>query len=134
MPVSEKPYLLVIEDDPGLSQQLLWSFENYEVIVANNRKEAIAKLRRFEPGIVTLDLGLPPDPNGYQEGLNTLQEITALSPGTKVIMVTGQTDRKIAMQAIGLGAYDYYVKPIDPQALSLIIDRAFYLHTLEKEH
>lgn len=129
-----KPYLLVVEDEPGLREQLQWSFENYEVIFAENKNDAIAKLRRYEPGVVTLDLGLPPDPNGYEEGLSTLREIIALAPRTKVIMVTGQTDRKIAMQAIHMGAYDFYVKPIDGQALNLIVARAFYLYDLEKEH
>ncbi len=132
--MNEKPHLLVVEDDPGLRQQLMWSFENYEVIIAQDRKEAIAKLRRFEPKVVTLDLGLPPNPNGYEEGLSTLQEIISLAPDTKVIMVTGQTSRKIAVEAISLGAYDFYVKPIDPRALALIVDRAFYLDTLEREH
>ncbi|MGD9593040.1 MAG: response regulator, partial [Candidatus Berkiella sp.] len=132
--MSEKPYLLVIEDDPGLREQLKWSFENYEVIIAQDQKEAIAKLRRFEPRVVTLDLGLPPNPCGYEEGLNTLREIISLAPQTKVIMVTGQTSRKIAVEAISLGAYDFYVKPIDPRALALIVDRAYYLDTLEREH
>ncbi len=132
--MNEKPHLLVVEDDPGLREQLTWSFENYEVIIAQDRKEAIAKLRRFEPRVVTLDLGLPPNPCGYEEGLNTLQEIISLAPDTKVIMVTGQTSRKIAVEAISLGAYDFYVKPIDPRALALIVDRAFYLDTLEREH
>ncbi len=131
---NEKPYLLVIEDDPGLREQLMWSFDNHEVIIAQDRKEAIAKLRRFEPRVVTLDLGLPPNPCGYEEGLNTLREIISLAPDTKVIMVTGQTSRKIAVEAISLGAYDFYVKPIDPRALALIVDRAFYLDTLEREH
>ncbi|MGE3320162.1 MAG: PEP-CTERM-box response regulator transcription factor [Candidatus Berkiella sp.] len=132
--MSDKPYLLVIEDDEGLREQLKWSFNNYEVITAENKTEAITKLRRYEPGVVTLDLGLPPDPCGYEEGLSILQEIVSLSPSTKVIMVTGQSDRIVAMQAINLGAYDFYVKPIEPQALSLIVDRAYYLHTLEKEY
>ncbi len=132
--MSEKPYLLVIEDDPGLREQLLWSFDNYEVIIAQDRKEAIAKLRRYEPTVVTLDLGLPPNPCGYEEGLNTLREIISLAPQTKVIMVTGQTSRKIAVEAISIGAYDFYVKPIDPRALALIVDRAYYLDTLEREH
>ncbi|MCS5712059.1 PEP-CTERM-box response regulator transcription factor [Candidatus Berkiella aquae] len=132
--MSDKPYLLVVEDDEGLREQLKWAFSNYEVITAQDKNEAISKLRRYEPGVVTLDLGLPPDPTGYEEGLNILQEIVSLSPSTKVIMVTGQSDRIVAMQAINSGAYDFYVKPIDPQALNLIIDRAYYLHTLEKEY
>lgn len=132
--MSDKPYLLVVEDDEGLREQLKWSFSNYEVITADNKNEAITKLRRYEPGVVTLDLGLPPDPCGYEEGLSILQEIVSLAPSTKVIMVTGQSDRIVAMQAINLGAYDFYVKPIEPQALSLIVDRAYYLYTLEKEY
>ncbi|MBN9288761.1 MAG: PEP-CTERM-box response regulator transcription factor [Gammaproteobacteria bacterium] len=132
--MSEKPCILIIEDDAGLREQLSWSFERYEVIFAGDRKEAIAKLRRFEPSVVTLDLGLPPDPSGFEEGLNTLRDIVSLAPGTKVIMVTGQTDRRVAVEAISLGAYDFYIKPIDPHALALIIDRALYLNNLEKEH
>ncbi|MBI2791336.1 MAG: PEP-CTERM-box response regulator transcription factor [Gammaproteobacteria bacterium] len=132
--VNDKPYLLVIEDDAGLREQLLWAFDHYEVIFAQDRKEAITKLRRFEPSVVTLDLGLPPNPNSYEEGLNTLKDIISLAPETKVIMVTGQTSRKLAVEAISLGAYDYYVKPIDPHALALIVERAFYLNKLEKEH
>lgn len=132
--MTDKPYLLVVEDDPGIQAQLSWSFENYEVVTAGNQKEAIAQLRRYEPGVVTLDLGLPPDPDGVDEGLKTLSEILRLKPDTKVIMVTGQSDRKHALAAIGLGAYDFYVKPIDKEDLSLIIDRAHYLYQLEKEH
>lgn len=132
--MSDKPYLLIVEDDVGLQEQLKWAFDNYQVILAQNKEEAIAKLRRFEPKVVTLDLGLPPDPGGYKEGLAILQEILALAPHTKIIMVTGQTDRHIAMQAINMGAYDYYMKPIDPLELHLIVERAFYLATLEKEH
>jgi two-component system NtrC family response regulator len=132
--VNDKPYLLVVEDDDGLREQLKWAFSHYEVITAQDKNEAIAKLRRYEPGVVTLDLGLPPDPCGFEEGLNILQEIVSLSPSTKVIMVTGQSDRAIAMQAINMGAYDFYVKPIEAEALRLIVDRAYYLHTLEKEY
>lgn len=132
--MSEKPYLLVVEDDLGLQEQLRWTFESFEVVIAGSREEAIALLRRFEPGVVTLDLGLPPDPQGSSEGLATLREILDLSPMTKVIMVTGNTDRLVAMKAIEQGAYDYYEKPIEPYALQLIIQRAFYLHQLEKEH
>lgn len=132
--MSEKPYLLIVEDDPGLQEQLRWTFDAFEVLVASNREEAITFLRRFEPGVVTLDLGLPPDPQGSSEGLATLREILSLAPTTKVIMVTGNADRHVAMQAIDYGAYDYYEKPIDPTTLRLIIERAFYLYNLEKEN
>ncbi len=129
-----KRYLLVVEDDPGLQSQLRWCFDGYEVLVAGDREEAIAHLRRHEPGVVTLDLGLPPDPGGVSEGLTTLQEILSLAPGTKVIVVTGDNDRANAVRAIGMGAYDFYQKPVDPELLALIVDRAYQVHELENEN
>ncbi|HNV54984.1 MAG TPA: sigma 54-interacting transcriptional regulator, partial [Pseudomonadales bacterium] len=126
--------ILVVEDDPGLQKQLKWSFDDYEVVVAGDREEAIAALRRHEPAVITLDLGLPPDPANASEGLATLAEILQLLPSAKVIVVTGNDERDNAVKAIGMGAYDYYQKPIDPQVLGLIIQRAFHLHALEEEN
>lgn len=126
--------LLVVEDDPGLQKQLRWSLDGYEVIVAGDRTKAISELRRYEPAVVTLDLGLPPDPANASEGFATLEEILRLAPLTKVIVVTGNDDRKNALRAIALGAYDYYQKPIEPEVLGLIIDRAFKLYDLEAEN
>jgi two-component system, NtrC family, response regulator len=129
-----KQVLLVVEDDPGLQKQLKWCFEAYEVVIAGDREAAINALRRYEPTVVTLDLGLPPDPTNASEGLATLEEILSLSPRTKVIVVTGNDDRDNAVKAISLGAYDFYQKPIDPEILSMIIDRAHSLSVLEKEN
>jgi len=126
--------LLVVEDDPGLQSQLQWCFEGYEVIVAGDRDSAIAELRRHEPAVITLDLGLPPDPANASAGLGTLQEVLKLAPRTKVIVVTGNEDRENAVRSIGLGAYDFYQKPIDPEILGLIIDRAYRVHELEEEN
>lgn len=131
---SEKKVLLVVEDDPGLQKQLKWCFEAYEVVVAGDRESAINALRRYEPSVVTLDLGLPPDPANTSEGLATLEEILNLSPRTKVIVVTGNDDRESAVRAVSLGAYDFYQKPIDPEILSMIIDRAYNLSVLEAEN
>ncbi len=133
--MSDRPKkLLVVEDDPGLQSQLRWSFEGFNVEVAADRTTALAQLRRFEPSIVTLDLGLPPDPGGTSEGFATLQEILALAPDTKVIVVTGHNDRNNAVKAIGLGAYDFYEKPIDPDLLNLILERAIRLYHLEQQN
>lgn len=131
---SAKRKILVVEDDPGLQSQLKWSFEDYDVIVADDRETAIVELRRHEPAVVTLDLGLPPDPTNASEGLATLEEILKLSPHTKVIVVTGNDDRENAVKSIALGAYDYYQKPIDPEMLSIIINRAYELYDLEVEN
>ncbi|MDH5325875.1 MAG: PEP-CTERM-box response regulator transcription factor [Gammaproteobacteria bacterium] len=130
----KKKYLLVIEDDPGLQRQLKWCFEGYEVLIAGTRESAIAQLRRYEPSVVTLDLGLPPDPANATEGLKVLQEILTLAPYTKVIVVTGNDDRENAIQAVSIGAYDYYQKPIDSKMLSMIVDRAYTLYQLEDEN
>lgn len=126
--------LLIVEDDPGLQSQLRWCFEEYEVLTAENREMAISQLRRHEPPIITLDLGLPPDPTNASEGLATLQEIMQLAPDTKVIVVTGNDDRDNALQAVAAGAYDFYQKPVDAEILKLIVDRAYSLYQLEREN
>ena len=129
-----KRKLLIVEDDPGLQKQLKWSFEDYELEVAGDRESALEAVRRLEPPVVTLDLGLPPDPANASEGLLTLNEILRAAPMTKVIIVTGNDDREVAVKAVGQGAYDFYEKPIDPDVLSLIVERAHRLHELEAEN
>lgn len=131
---SEQKNLLVVEDDKGLQNQLRWAFEGYEVTIADERVEAINQLRRVQPGVVLLDLGLPPDPGGVTEGLATLTEILSLAPETKVIVVTGDSDRGNAVKAIALGAYDFHQKPADPELLSLLVDRAYHVYELEREN
>lgn len=132
--MNSKKTLLIVEDDPGLQNQLRWCFDGFEVLTAGDRESALAQVRRHAPAVVTLDLGLPPDPGGASEGLATLKDILAIAPGTKVIMVTGNDDRENAVKAVGLGAYDFYQKPVDPEILSLIVGRAFYLCELEMEN
>lgn len=129
-----KPRLLIVEDDVGLQKQLRWSFDEYEVIAANNRAEAIAALRRFEPAVVLQDLGLPPDPNGVAEGMQTLREILSLAPLTKVIVITGHGDRENAVRSVSSGAYDFCQKPVDTDMLRLIVSRAFHIHDLERQN
>lgn len=129
----KKKVLLIIEDDIGLQKQLKWSFENYEVVIAGDREKAISAIRRYKPAVITLDLGLPPDPTNASEGLKTLKEILILDPNTKVIVVTGNDDRENAIKAVAGGAYDFYQKPVDVDILSLIIERAFQLAQLENE-
>ncbi len=129
-----KKKLLVIEDDLGLQKQLRWNFDTYEVLVASDRESALAQVRRFEPHVVTMDLGLPPDPDGSTEGLATLQQILALVPDTKVIVLTGNQNHANALKAIELGAYDFHQKPFDPEMLGLVVERAFYLHALQEEN
>lgn len=130
----QKLILLAVEDDAGIQKQLKWCFEDYEVVIAGDRESAIKELRRYEPKVVTLDLGLPPDPSNASEGLQTLTEILALAPKTKVVVVTGNDDLENAVKAVSLGAYDFYQKPIDTDVLGLIIERAYKLLALEEEN
>jgi two-component system NtrC family response regulator len=125
--------LLVVEDDLGLQTQLKWCFDDYEVLLAGNRNDALVQLRRHEPPVVLQDLGLPPDATGATEGLRALGEILSVAPATKVVVVTGNHDRDNALRAIEAGACDFYPKPVDPDVLKLIVARAFYVHGLEAE-
>ena len=126
--------LLIVEDDPGLLSQLRWCFEGYDVSTAEDRESAIIELRRHEPAVVLQDLGLPPQPDGVEEGLATLSETLKLAPHTKVIVVTGNGDQGNALHAVAQGAYDFYQKPVDTDTLKLLVDRAFNISELEAEN
>ena len=132
--MSDKPKLLVVEDDPGLQRQLKWSYEDQEVIIAGDREAALEALRTHQPAVVTLDLGLPPDPDGVSEGFATLEAILAMRPATKVIVASGHGARESARRAIALGAFDFYHKPVDIDELGLIVRRAYHVATLEAEN
>ncbi|PVY78301.1 two-component system NtrC family response regulator [Tamilnaduibacter salinus] len=127
--------LLIVEDDPGLQSQMRWCFgDDISVSVASDRESAIAMLRRHEPRVVTLDLGLPPDPGGATEGFALLDDILRLSPESKVVVVTGREDNENAVRAIGMGASDFYQKPLDADILTFVVNRAFRLAELEREN
>ena len=129
-----KPTLLIIEDDEGLQAQLKWAYDDYNVVIAGNRDQALAAMRSEEPSVVTLDLGLPPDPDGTSEGFAVLDAIMQMKPDTKVVVASGHGARESALKAVERGAYDFYQKPVDIDELGLIVDRAFKLSTIEGEN
>lgn len=129
-----KKKLLIVEDDKGLQKQLRWSFDAYEVVVADDRDSALSQVRRHQPAVVTMDLGLPPDPDGASEGLATLKQILADAPGTKVIVLSGNQERANALKAVAMGAYDFHQKPCEPELLRLVVERAFALHAMQQEN
>jgi len=129
-----RPKLLVVEDDAGLARQLRWSYENYDVLVAPDRATAIDLLRMYEPDVATLDLGLPPDPDGTSEGFAALEELLRLKRDMKVVVASGHGARESALRAIAMGAYDFYQKPVDFDELGLIVRRAFALAGIEAEN
>jgi two-component system NtrC family response regulator len=126
--------LLIVDDDIGVQKQLKWSLADYEVILADSRQSTIAAVRRHEPKVVTLDLGLPPDAANASEGLAALKEILEIAPHTKVIVITGNDDHANALKAIEMGAYDFYQKPVDSDIINVIVSRAFSLSTIESDN
>jgi two-component system, NtrC family, response regulator len=132
---TEKPRpLLIVEDDPALQKQLRWSFDQFETLTADDRESALAQIHRHSPPVVTMDLGLPPDADSVSEGFRLLEQILSAAPDTKIIVLTGQNDRTNALRAIGLGAYDFFAKPFEPELLALTIERAFRLYDLQQEN
>ncbi|TVZ40081.1 two-component system NtrC family response regulator [Alteromonadaceae bacterium 2753L.S.0a.02] len=129
-----KKKLLIVEDDLGLQSQLRWHFDQYEVICAADREEAIAAIRLHEPPIVLQDLGLPPDDEGVDEGFRCIREISNLSPTAKIIVMTGNADYENAVRAVAMGAYDFYQKPVNPETLDLILERAYHIFSLEEQN
>jgi two-component system NtrC family response regulator len=126
--------LLIVEDDEGLRRQYRWVFPKLRLHLAGSHEEAVAIVRRQPISVAIVDLGLPPYPDDATVGLATLGSIRELSPATKVIIATGQEDRAHALRAIELGAYDFYQKPVEPEVLCLIVDRARKLFELEAEN
>ncbi len=127
-----KPKSLIIEDDLGLQSQLRWHFDQYDTIFAENRADGIAALRLHEAEVIIQDLGLPPDADGVDEGFKCIQEILRISPNSKIVVMTGKTDQENAIRAVAMGAYDFYQKPVDPNTLDLIVQRAFHIFELEE--
>jgi two-component system NtrC family response regulator len=128
------PQLLIVEDDPALQKQIKWSLDRFESVTANDVASALLQFRRHTPAVVTMDLGLPPDPDSVSEGFKLLHNMLDIDPNVKVIVLTGQNDQANALRAIALGAYDFFAKPFDPDLLGLTIDRAFRLFELQKEN
>ncbi len=126
--------LLIVDDDKGIQKQLKWSLSDYNTVLAGDRESAVAAVRRYEPKVVTLDLGLPPDEANASEGLAALQEILTIAPHTKVIVITGNDDRTNALAAISAGAYDFYQKPIETEVINVIVARAFSVAAIEEEN
>lgn len=127
--------LIIVEDNQEIRSQLSWGLASeYEVFVAGDRLEALSLIKKHAPKVITLDLGLPPDETGCEEGFRCLEEILRRNPTAKVIMITGNDDRENALRAVQNGAYDYYSKPFNLAELKVILKRAFHLAAIEKEN
>jgi len=126
--------LLIVEDDLALQKQIKWSMDRFETVVAGDRESALVQVRRYNPAVVTMDLGLPPDADSVSEGFKLLEQILAIDSDIKVIVLTGQNDQNHALRAVAMGAYDFFAKPFEPELLGLTVERAFRLFELQKEN
>jgi two-component system NtrC family response regulator len=134
MPSEKSLSLLIVEDDPALQKQIKWSLDQFGPVTADDRESALVQLRRHSPAVVTMDLGLPPDADSVSEGFRLLEQILSVDPDIKVIVLTGQNDQTNALRAIGMGAYDFFAKPFEPELLTLTVERAFRLFELQREN
>ena len=131
----EKQKLLIVEDDADLRTQMKWALaQDYETLLAEDRQSALKAIKEDLPSVVTLDLGLPPHPAGVEEGFATLNEILTNYPQTKVVIITGRSEKEHALRAVGQGAYDFFYKPIEIEELKVVLRRAFHVSQLEREH
>ena len=126
--------LLIVEDDLALQKQIKWSLDQFESVCADERESALNQLRRHNPPVVTMDLGLPPDADGSAEGFALLEQMLVAAPDTKVIVLTGQNAQDNALRAVAMGAYDFLAKPFEPEILALTVQRALRLHELQAEN
>src|SRR6185369_14513264 len=132
--MSEQRSILVLDDDEGVRTQYRWLLSQYKVLTASARTEALEIFERERPALAIVDLGLPPDPDGATEGLATVSQMLKIGPEVKIIVVTGNENREYAVKAIASGAYDFFRKPVDPDLLGLIVDRAIGVYELEQEN
>jgi two-component system, NtrC family, response regulator len=126
--------LLIVEDDLALQKQIKWSLDRFDCVTASDRESALVQFRRHRPAVVTMDLGLPPDPDATSEGFKLLEQLLDIDPDVKVVVLTGQNDQSNALRAVAMGAYDFFAKPFEPELLALTIDRAFRLAELQGEN
>ena len=129
------PKLLIVDDNEEIRTQMKWALAaDYDIVLAEDRPSAVETFQLIRPLVVLLDLGLPPLPGNPDEGLATLSELLALERLAKIVIITGQGEKSIALRAIGTGAYDFLTKPVDTEELKLLLRRGFHVASLELEY
>ena len=130
-----KAKVLIVDDDPEILAQMKWALgQQYDVLSAEDRAGALETFKSEQPAVTLLDLGLPPRPNDCEEGLAALSELLGIDKSAKVIVISGQGEKKNALQAVGAGAYDFVCKPVDIQELKFLLGRCIYVVQLEREY
>jgi two-component system, NtrC family, response regulator len=130
-----KHRLLIVDDDEAIRTQMRWSLsQDYEVYFAENRQAALDAFNAQSPAVTLLDLGLPPRPNNSDEGLRTLSDLLAIDNTAKIIVISGQSEKGNAIEAVGAGAYDFLCKPVEVDELKLVLRRCINVLDLEREY
>src|SRR5437588_4133417 len=130
-----KPRLLIVDDDEAIRTQMKWALsQDYDVCFAEDRRGAIEAFEANSPVVTLLDLGLPSGPNERKEGMAALSGILAIDSTAKVIVISGQSEKRNAIQAVGAGAYDFLCKPVEMEELKLLLRRCINFVDLEREY
>src|SRR6184192_4928020 len=126
--------LLILENDRALRRELEAVFSDLDVTACETSDQTLAIVRRTEPDAVLFDLGAAGEPAVAAQSLELLRQILNISPDTKIIAMTEHDARELAVAAVGLGATDFYHKPLDAGVLSIVVRRALRIRELEEEN
>ena len=130
----QKPSLLIVDDDPLITDTLSYALsKDFEVLASDSRLHAISLLRQLDsaPPLALVDLGLPPTPHRPDEGFQLIADLLAHSPPMKILVLSGQNDAANARHARALGAAEFVAKPCDPESLKKILLHALQFRAAE---
>ncbi|MEA1963690.1 MAG: sigma-54 dependent transcriptional regulator [Candidatus Aerophobetes bacterium] len=127
--------VLVVEDNKNL-RELIYQVlkDSYKIFQAEDRPQACQLIEKTPVDLVLLDLHLPPAVDTPEEGMRALEEIKKINPEIKVMVITGNKEKETSLRAINNGAYDYLSKPFDLEKMEIVIERALYIQSLEREN
>src|SRR5689334_12408629 len=127
-----KPTLLIVDDDETIRTQMKCALSNeFDLCFAEGRASAIDAFETTSPAVTLLDLDLPSQANDCQEGMTVLSDLLAINDSARVIVISGQSEKRNAIQAVGAGAYDFLCKPVDINTLKVVLHRCIHIVALE---
>jgi len=128
--------LILIDDDPLIGESLAFvlrdDFDIHLVASRSEAKRSLLKMARM-PALALVDLGLPPDPHSPDEGFALIKELLTVNPAMKILVLSGQSERKNVQHALSLGAVDFIAKPCDPQLLKARLNHQVMIMEAEQE-
>ena len=128
-----KPRILLVDDEDNLLKQMRWGLDaDYDVLTASNEDDAMTVFESERPSVVTVDLSLNPEEPSDLGGLRLVERFLTREPATRVIVITGNNDDANALQAVRLGAFDYYCKPIRLEEIKVMVRRAVHTHHIHQ--